>query len=260
MTTMPTPRSSSVNLDLSGRRALVTGAASGIGLACAERLASAGAHVVIADRDRDGAEKVAAALDGEAWVVDLSDTQSLYDIELDVDVLVNNAGLQYVAPITEFPPEQFALMLRVMVEAPFLLSRAALPKMYERGFGRVINISSHLGLRAAAFKSAYVSAKHGLIGLSDVIALEGAPHGVTSNAICPSYALTPLVENQVAAQAKVHGISEDEVREQIFFAGPAIKRFVEPAEIADVVAFLCSESASFITGAVHTLDGGASAK
>jgi 3-hydroxybutyrate dehydrogenase len=257
---MPIPQNSSVNLDLSGRRALVTGAASGIGRACAERLAAAGAQLIVADRDAEGASKVASALGGESWVVDLSDTHSLHDIELDVDVLINNAGLQHVAPITEFPPDQFALMLRVMVEAPFLLARAALPKMYERGFGRVINISSHLGLRAAPFKSAYVAAKHGIIGLSDVIALEGAPHGVTSNAICPSYALTPLVENQVAAQAKVHGISEDEVREQIFFAGPAIKRFVEPTEIADLVAFLCSESASFITGAVHTMDGGASAK
>jgi 3-hydroxybutyrate dehydrogenase len=252
--------SSEVALDLSGRRALVTGAASGIGLACARRLARAGAVVIVADRDEPGANRVADELDGEVWVVDLADTTSLYDLELDVDVLVNNAGLQHVAPIVEFPPERFALMMRVMVEAPFLLARAALPKMYERSFGRVINISSHLGIRAVAYKAAYVAAKHGLIGLSDVIALEGAAHGVTSNAICPTYARTPLVENQVADQAKAYGITEEEVIEQIFLSLPAIKRFVEPTEIAELVAFLCTSAASFITGATHTMDGGASAK
>ena len=251
---------SGASLDLSGRRVLVTGAASGIGLACARRLAAAGGAVIVADRDGDGAARAAGEVGGEAWVVDLGDTAALAAVELDVDVLVNNAGLQHVAPIVEFPPEMFALMMRVMVEAPFLLARAALPKMYERGFGRVINISSHLGIRAAAYKAAYVAAKHALIGLSDVIALEGAAHGVTSNAICPSYARTPLVERQVAAQAKAHGIREDQVAEQIFLALPAIKRFVEPAEIAEVVAFLCTPGASFITAATYTIDGGASSK
>jgi 3-hydroxybutyrate dehydrogenase len=251
---------SGASVDLSGRRALVTGAASGIGQACARRLAAAGATVIVADRDGPGAKQVAEELGGEAWVVDLTDRASLHPLELDVDVLVNNAGFQHVAPVTEFPPEIFAAMLQVMVEAPFLLARAALPKMYERGFGRVINISSHLGIRATAYKAAYVAAKHGLIGLSDVLALEGAPHGVTSNAICPTYARTPLVENQVAAQAKVHGITEEEVEEQIFLSLPAIKRFVEPTEIAELVAFLCTSAASFITGATLTLDGGASVR
>lgn len=248
------------SLDLTGRRALVTGAASGIGLACARRLAAAGAEVVVADRDGPAAEAAAAEVGGQAWVVDLADRQALHPLDLDVDVLVNNAGFQHVAPITEFPPETFAAMMAVMVEAPFLLARAALPKMYERGFGRVINISSHLGIRGAPYKAAYVAAKHGLIGLSEVIALEGAPRGVTSNAICPTYARTPLVEGQVAAQAQAHGIPEDQVAEQIFLALPAIKRFVEPEEIAELAAFLCTPAAAFITGASLTLDGGASVK
>jgi 3-hydroxybutyrate dehydrogenase len=249
-----------VDYDLSGRRALVTGAASGIGLACARRLADAGATVIVADRDEVAAEGVAKELDGELWVVDLGETESLREIDLDVDILVNNAGFQHIAPIVEFPAEVFSAMLRVMVEAPFLLTKAVLPKMYERQFGRIINISSHLGVRAAPFKSAYTTAKHALIGLSDAIALEGATHGVTSNAICPTYARTPLVESQIAAQAKVHGISEEQVLEEIFLALPAIKRFVEPSEIAEFVAYLCTPAASFITGTTHMLDGGATAK
>ena len=249
-----------VNFDLSGRRALVTGAASGIGLACARRLAEAGATVIIADRDGEAAKSAAEELDGELWIVDLSETEALRELDLDVDILVNNAGFQHIAPIAAFPPEVFSAMMRVMVEAPFLLIKAVLPKMYERQFGRIINISSHLGVRATPFKSGYTTAKHALIGLSDAVALEGAPHGVTSNAICPTYARTPLVESQIAAQAEVHGISEQQVLEEIFLALPAIKRFVEPSEIAEFVAYLCTPAASFITGATHMLDGGATAK
>ncbi|HVB06242.1 MAG TPA: SDR family oxidoreductase [Acidimicrobiales bacterium] len=247
-------------LDLSGRRALVTGAASGIGRAIAGRLATAGARVVLADVNGEGAEQAAAEIGGEPWVVDLADGEALVGLDLDVDVLVNNAGFQHVAPITEFPPEVFAAMHRVMVQAPFLLARACLPGMYASGFGRVVNISSHLGIRAAAYKVAYVSAKHALIGLSEVIALEGAPYGVTSNAICPSYVWTPLVENQVAGQAKAHGISEGEVADKVFLASPAIKRFATVEEVAELVAFLCTPAASFITAATYTLDGGAAAR
>ena len=185
--------------------------------------------------------------------------QGLVDLDLDVDVLVNNAGFQHVAPIEEFPPEVFAKMHRVMVQAPFLLARAVLPKMYERGFGRVVNISSHLGIRSAPFKVSYVAAKHALIGISEVIALEGAPHGVTSNAICPTYARTPLVENQVAGQALAHGIPEGEVVEKIFLASPAIKRFATVEEVAELVAFLCTPAASFITAATYTLERGGAA-
>jgi 3-hydroxybutyrate dehydrogenase len=246
-------------VDLRGRRALVTGAASGIGRACARRLAAAGAEVTVLDRDADGAKRAAEELDGRSLVVDLAGAD-LDTLRLDTDVLVNNAGLQHVAPVQEFPPERFALLLRVMLEAPFRLVRAALPGMYERGWGRIVNISSVHGLRASPFKSAYVAAKHGLEGLSKVIALEGGPQGVTSNCICPAYVRTPLVESQSADQARVHGISEDEVVETIMLTEPAIKRLVKPEEVAELAAFLCSEPASFINGASLTMDGGWSAR
>jgi len=246
--------------DLTGRRALVTGGGSGIGAACARRLAEAGALVTIADRAGDRAGSVAAEVGGEAWQVDLADTAALAEVALDVDVLVNNAGFQHVAPIHEFPPDRFSAILRVMLEAPFLLIRAVLPGMYARGYGRIVNISSVHGLRASAYKSAYVTAKHGLEGLSKVTALEGALHGVTSNTVCPAYVRTPLVEGQLAAQAKMHGISEDEVLERVMLTEPAIKRLVEPEEVADVVAFLCGPAATFITGSCVTVDGGWSAR
>ena len=246
--------------DLAGKRALVTGGGSGIGAACARRLAVAGATVTVADLDGDTAGSVAQEVGGRAWQVDLSDTGALADLDLEVDVLVNNAGFQHVAPIQEFPPDRFAAVLALMLEAPFLLIRAALPGMYDRGFGRIVNISSVHGLRASPFKSAYVAAKHGLEGLSKVTALEGAEHGVTSNTVCPAYVRTPLVEGQISDQAKVHGISEVDVLEQVMLTEPAIKRLAEPEEIADVVVFLCGPSAGFITGASITMDGGWTAR
>src|SRR5215212_7612415 len=203
------PLASAVRLDLTGRSALVTGAASGIGRACAERLAQAGAAVTVLDLNGDAARKAADEIGGEALQVDLSDYEVLDALAIEADVVVNNAGLQLVTPIEEFPPELFSLMLRIMLEAPFRLVRKALPGMYEKGWGRVINISSVHGLRASPFKAAYVSAKHGLEGLSKVIALEGGPKGVTSNCICPAYVRTPLVEGQIADQARTRGISED---------------------------------------------------
>ncbi|CAM5406083.1 3-hydroxybutyrate dehydrogenase [Leifsonia shinshuensis] len=245
--------------DLSGRRALITGGASGIGLACAEAFAAAGARVTIADLNGDAARAAADRLGGDAWEVDLSDTAALGDLRLDTDILVNNAGLQHVRPIPEFEPESFALLLRIMLEAPFLLIRAALPGMYERGFGRIINISSVHGLRASEFKSAYVAAKHGLEGLSKVTALEGAAHGVTSNCIEPSYVRTPLVEKQIADQARLHGIPEDEVVERIMLTEPAIKSLVEPEEVAGLALWLAGSGSRMVTGASYTIDGGWSA-
>ncbi|MBW9092987.1 3-hydroxybutyrate dehydrogenase [Microbacterium jejuense] len=246
--------------DLAGRRALVTGGASGIGLACAREFAARGAHVIIADLNADAAEDAAASVGGEPWVVDLSDTAALDDLTLDVDILVNNAGIQRVSPITEFDPDTFRLLLRLMLESPFLLIRAALPAMYERGWGRVVNISSAHGLRASAFKSAYVSAKHGLEGLSKVTALEGAPHGVTSNCINPAYVRTPLVEKQIADQAKVHRIPESEVVEQIMLTESAVKRLVEADEVASLAGWLVSDKAGMVTGASYTIDGGWTAR
>jgi 3-hydroxybutyrate dehydrogenase len=246
--------------DLAGKRALITGGASGIGLACAHEFAARGAHVTIADLNADAATDAATAVGGESWVVDLADTRALDDLTLDVDILVNNAGIQRVSPITEFDPEAFRLLVRLMLESPFLLIRAALPTMYERGWGRIVNISSAHGLRASAFKSAYVSAKHGLEGLSKVTALEGAPHGVTSNCINPAYVRTPLVEKQIADQAKVHGIPESEVVEKIMLTESAVKRLVEADEVASLAGWLASEKSGMVTGASYTMDGGWTAR
>jgi 3-hydroxybutyrate dehydrogenase len=244
---------------LDGRRALVTGGASGIGRACAVRLAAAGAAVVVVDRDAEAAKAVAAEVGGTAVTVDLSDLDAVDALDLGVDVLVNNAGLQHVAPLHEFPVDRFSLILRLMLEAPFRLVRGALPHMYEQGWGRVVNISSVHGLRASPYKSAYVTAKHGLEGLSKVIALEGAPHGVTSNCVNPAYVRTPLVEGQIADQARTHGIPEDQVVEQVMLAPAAVKRLIEPAEVAEAVAYLCSPMSASMTGSSLVMDGGWSA-
>ena len=246
--------------DLTGRRALVTGGASGIGLACAEAFAEAGARVTIADLNGDAAREVAQRLGGEAWEVDLSRTGELAEAAVDTDILVNNAGIQHVRPLPEFEPETFALMLRIMVEAPFLLIRAALPGMYERGFGRIVNISSVHGLRASEFKSAYVTAKHALEGLSKTTALEGGPHGVTSNCINPGYVRTPLVEKQIADQARLHDIREEEVVEKVMLTEAAIKRLVEPTEVASLALWLAGRDSAMVTGASYTMDGGWSAR
>ncbi|WP_300343686.1 3-hydroxybutyrate dehydrogenase [Nesterenkonia sp.] len=245
---------------LQGRRALVTGGASGIGAACARAFAQAGAEVTVCDLNAEAAQALAAEIGGTAWAVDLADTAALEDLRLDTDILVNNAGVQRVAPIHEFDPEAWRLIHRLMVESPFLLIRAALPGMYERGFGRILNISSVHGLRASAYKSAYVAAKHALEGLSKVTALEGAEHGVTSTCINPAYVRTPLVEKQIADQARIHGIGEDEVVEQIMLTEAAVKRLVEPEEVASLALWLASDAAGMVTGGSYTVDGGWSAR
>ncbi|MCK2033217.1 3-hydroxybutyrate dehydrogenase [Microbacterium sp. KSW4-4] len=246
--------------DLHGRRALVTGGSSGIGAACARAFAQAGARVTIADIDGDAAEALADEIGGQAWQVDLTDRDALAALRLDTDILVNNAGVQHVSPIEDFDPARFSLLLQLMLEAPFLLTRAVLPGMYERGFGRIINMSSVHGLRASPFKAAYVAAKHGLEGLSKVTALEGAAHGVTSNCINPGYVRTPLVERQIADQARVHGIPESEVLEKVLLTEAAIKRLVEPEEVAGLAVWLAADAAGMVTGASYTMDGGWSAR
>ncbi|MDP9166019.1 MAG: 3-hydroxybutyrate dehydrogenase [Actinomycetota bacterium] len=246
--------------DLAGRSALVTGGASGIGAACAKELAGRGATVTIADVDDVAAKALAEEISGRAWAVDLLDVAALDDLRLDVDILVNNAGVQTVNPIVDFDPGRFRSMLALMVEVPFLLIRAALPHMYDRGFGRVVNVSSVHGLRASEFKVAYVTAKHALEGLSKVTALEGGPHGVTSNCVNPGYVRTPLVAKQIGDQARTHGIPEQQVLEQILLSESAIKRLVEPEEVAALVGFLASSQAGMVTGASYTMDGGWSAR
>ncbi|MFI7343454.1 3-hydroxybutyrate dehydrogenase [Streptomyces sp. NPDC050085] len=246
-----------VPLDLGGRTALVTGAASGIGRSCALRLAAAGAKVRAVDRDRAGLDALADEADGiEPRVLDLTELDAAEAAATGTDVLVNNAGLQLVRPIEQFPPEVFHTVLTVMLEAPFRLIRGALPHMYEQGWGRIVNVSSVHGLRASAFKSAYVSAKHGLEGLSKTAALEGAPHGVTSNCVNPAYVRTPLVEKQIADQAAAHGIPAERVVSEVMLQDSALKRLIEPDEVAEAVAYLCTPQASFITGTSISLDGG----
>ncbi|MGP3983606.1 3-hydroxybutyrate dehydrogenase [Streptomyces sp. KR80] len=243
-------------VDLSARTALVTGGGSGIGRACATALARAGAAVQVVDRDPEAAKAVADAIGGQAHVVDLADPEAIDTLPAEVDILVNNAGLQHVAPLTEFPPERFALIQQVMVTAPFLLLRRTLPHMYAAGWGRVVNISSVHGLRASAFKSAYVAAKHALEGLSKVTAVEGARHGVTSNCVNPGYVRTPLVESQLRDQAAAHGISTGDVLADVLLARSPVKRLLEAEEVAAAALWLCGPHTSSVTGVSLPLDGG----
>ncbi|WP_406639368.1 3-hydroxybutyrate dehydrogenase [Amycolatopsis sp. WGS_07] len=239
---------------LAGRTVLVTGGGSGIGLACVRAFGAAGAKVHVVDVA--GAEAAAAEVGGQAHEVDLTDPAALETLPADVDVLVNNAGVQHVAPLPEFPPERFTFIQSLMVTAPFLLIRRCLPAMYARGWGRIVNMSSVHGVRASPYKAAYVTAKHALEGLSKVVALEAAEHGVTSNCVNPGYVRTPLVTGQIEAQAAEHGVPPDEVLEQVLLRRAAIKRLIEPEDVADLVVWLCGESAGHVTGASLPVDGG----
>jgi 3-hydroxybutyrate dehydrogenase len=245
-----------------GRTALVTGAASGIGFAIARYLAAAGAHVVISDLPGEPLEHAHAQLAGTtAIAADLAERHAIARVVEEagaVDILVNNAGLQHVSPIEEFPEEAWDRLVAVMLTAPFLLTKGFLPGMYERGWGRVINISSVHGLVASPFKCAYVAAKHGVIGLTKTVALEAAARcpDVTSHAICPSYVRTALIEAQVADQAKVHGIAAEDVVSGVLLEANAVKRLIEPAEVAETVGFLCTPAAWTMTGGVLTMDAG----
>lgn len=246
-------------VDLSSKRALVTGGASGLGKAMSEALAAAGAYVIVADVNAESAEAVAGDIGGEAWTVNLADTSALDGVDLDVDILVNNAGIQRIHPITEFPLEEWRLINTLMLEAPFVLTKAALPAMYAKGWGRVVNLSSIHGLRASANKSAYVAAKHGLMGLTKTTALEAGPHGVNCNAINPGYVMTPMVKGQIADQATTNGITEAEVLEQVFLGHSAVPKLAEPDDIAALALFLASDAAAVINGSAHSVDGGWSA-
>jgi 3-hydroxybutyrate dehydrogenase len=257
---MTKPSTNESGRPLAGRTAMITGAASGIGRAITERFTDDGARVIAVDRDADRLGKVCADTGATPLVIDLSDIAGLpdaiADLAPDVDVLVNDAGIQHVERLEDFPIETFEKILKIMLTAPFVLTRAVLPGMYQRGWGRIIHVSSAHGRRASPFKAAYVTAKHGLEGLSKVIALEGAGKGVTSNCINPGYVRTPLVEKQIADQAAVHGLPEDEVLAKIILTSSPVKRLIEPAEVAAAAAFLCSPACNSMTGSDLVLDGG----
>ncbi len=245
---------------------LITGAGSGIGQGLAGLAAADGWQVIVTDLDRRAADESAQAIvakggRAEAFQLDVTSSDSIQQVMealagRRIDLLVNNAGLQYVAPLEEFPPEQWDLLVRVMLTGACLMTRAVLPGMKAHGFGRIINIGSIHSLVASPFKSAYVAAKHGLLGFAKVVALETARTDITINTICPSYLRTPLVDKQIASQAKEHGISEDEVIQEIMLKPMPKGVFISIEELYGIVAFLVSDAARNITGQAITVDGG----
>jgi 3-hydroxybutyrate dehydrogenase len=255
---------------LTGRVAVVTGSTSGIGLGIARALASSGADVVLNGLGHPAKiERVRAELDGQssgriayngANLMKADEAAGLVEetlVEFDrVDILVNNAGIQHVSPIETFPPEKYDAIIALNLSAAWHTTRAAFAAMKQNGFGRIINVASAHGLVASPFKSAYVAAKHGVIGLTKTIALEGAEHNVTCNAICPGYVWTPLVENQIEDTAKARGITRDEVIRDVLLAAQPNKRFAEVDELGALAVFLCAPGGRSITGTALPVDGG----
>jgi 3-hydroxybutyrate dehydrogenase len=246
---------------VSARAALVTGAASGIGRAVAQRLSDDGIDVLAVDLTPD------AQGPGIPFEADLTDPDAnARAVEAAVerfgrlDLLVPNAGVQHVAPVAEFPVDRWNTIVALLLTSPFLLARAAWPALVESEAGRVVVIASAHALVASPYKAAYVSAKHGVLGLVKTLALEGAEHGITATAVCPGYVRTPLVEKQIADQARVHGLSEDEVLEQVILAPHAVKELIEPSEVAEVVAFLAGPAGRSFTGVPVTMDQGWTAR
>lgn len=241
---------------LSGKTALVTGAGGGIGRACAIALAGQGARVIAVDLDESALKELSELCGAEIVVADLSNPEKFFPNDLQVDILVNNAGIQHVSPIEKFPLEKADFMLSLMLRTPFYLVQKALPYMYEKKWGRVIGISSLHGQVASPYKSIYVMAKHGMEGLNKVLSLEGGPHGVTSNTIAPAYVRTALVDKQIEDQARVNKISRDQVVDEIMLAPAAIKRLIEPEEVAAMVLYLCGPNANSMTGSAIPMDNG----
>ncbi len=251
------------------KTAIVTGSTSGIGLGIARGLAEAGMDIVLngfgdpeaIEEERLGVEKLGVRCHYDG--ADMSKPEEITALVEDtigrfgrLDVLVNNAGIQNVQPVEEFPPEKWDLILAINMSSAFHTVRAALPHMKERAWGRIINIASAHGLIASPFKSAYVTAKHGVLGFTKTVALEVAEHGITSNAICPGYVLTPLVENQIADTAKARGMTEEQVVRDVMLAPQWTKKFVTVEQLAGTALFLCSEAADNITGIALPVDGG----
>ena len=248
------------------RTVLVTGGGSGIGRSIAHEFAASGARVLINDI-RDVGEEVANNVGGEFLKADLSDQNSVSQLAEEaikiagrIDILVNNAGTQHVDGVDVFPDDIWVKLIHIMLVAPFLLTKQFIPAMKENRWGRIINISSIHGLVASPFKSAYVSAKHGLVGLTKSVALEVGEYGITVNAICPGYTRTPLVEAQIDDQARTLGIEKDEVVDKVMLAPAAIKELIDPDDIAKLASFLASEEARLITGSSYSIDAGWTAR
>lgn len=254
--------------DLSGKSAVVTGAASGIGFAIAAGLGRAGVHVIVSDLREEAGQVACEKLRGEGIVADSfhadasneENVRNLIQFAHEktgrLDILVNNAGMQYIANVESFPTETFQKIVNLMLVGPFISTKYAFPIMKEQKFGRVVNIASINGLVGFAGKSAYNSAKHGLIGLTKVTALEGAKDGITVNALCPGYVDTPLVRNQLADLAKNRGVSTEQVLEEVIYPLVPQHRLLLPEEIADYAVFLASDKGRSITGQAVVIDGG----
>src|SRR5208337_5460080 len=253
-----------------GKTAIVTGSTSGIGLGIATALAGQGANIVLNGfGPADEIEKIVSDLKRQhnvgvlyssANIADPDEIEEMVDQTRTefggVDILVNNAGIQHVDPIEEFPVDKWNAIIAINLSGAFHTCRLAVPDMKKNGWGRIINVASAHALVASPFKSAYVAAKHGLAGLTKTVALELAEHGVTANAICPGYVLTPLVQKQIPEQAKARGISEEAVMKDVLLAAQPTKEFVEVSQIAALTKFLCSDDAASITGALLPTDGG----
>lgn len=250
-------------LHLENSVTIVTGGTSGIGYAISKLFTEFGAKVVAASSKQESVDKTMREVRCDGLAVDLSrreECRRLVDYTLAkygrVDILINNAGIQHVCKLEEFPEEQWDFMMRLMLDAPFYLTKYCIPSMKENHWGRIINIGSIQGLVASPFKSCYVTAKHGLNGLTMASALELGEYGITVNSICPAYVDTPLVQKQIAAQAKEHNIKEDEVITDIMLRNSAIKKLLDPVDVAKVARFLCSDGAAMITGTAIPVDGG----